>query len=445
MIDEQCTEREPILNTHPCPRCSASLHAWCPANLSPMEQMDQILEDEEGYGLGRVCRNCLGLRTSIDPAPDQPAAPSPDATAAGPSQQPVQPLQQQKEDGDGDNSKTPAPSDRSKGKRASASSSGPLKSIKRKRNGKEMANVVVESEQLPTDSLFKLKFALQRRDFKGQQSSNEIGTWEAETASADEFRTKLWDKVKGHRRRAVNWETVDDDKVEPQWSPVETPTFEDITKFVMLKCKTDRRPGSGIDDIDVDRLRSWRLKKDLDFENKLMKATVRDRAGAPANELLNALASELKNKHRMEFRGVDGAYKEWANWILSQPAHDREQLKEARPPREIIHLFAAVRSSAESQIHHMRAGLGVARSMGTTHSGTINEIVETLEVTMTAFEEMGRRVTGMMGQLNDVVEQHRHAVENNIINDISACMRPQESEFGRQLFDGIQEQVDVDH
>ncbi|XP_055522645.1 uncharacterized protein LOC129716832 [Wyeomyia smithii] len=237
------------------------------------------------------------------------------------------------------------------------------------------------------------------------------------------------------------------------WSNTE-PTFEDLGKFVYLQNQANRRR-IDIDKVGSKQLISWCFKdKDIRVhvhiystavsskqlwelvEKQLIRHQDCDRAGAPNNQSLTALANQLRDIYGTHLTGHASSWKIWANYIHSTPAHERERRKNELPPQSIIKFFRSVPISEAVQLESTRIGLTVASTINQGYSSDL----AILEDEVNEMIALGERIKHRLGAI-----RARCFINSGIVTALQDSVRPAEDNISRFLAENVTDMNDVDH
>lgn len=289
-----------------------------------------------------------------------------------------------------------------------------------------------------------------KRKFVGETSGAKFASEIIYGNSVDEILQGIWSIVKPVIKQEVTFE--DDNGLQvPCWANDE-PTLGDLGKFVYLQNHANRRRVN-VDKVDSKLLISWRSKEirvhvhvystavsckqlwEL-VDRQLIRFQNSDRAGAPNNQSLTALANQLRDIHGAHFSGHASSWKIWANYLHSVPAHERERRMNDLPPHSIIKFFRSVPISEAVQLESARSGLSVAR--------TINEAISTdlstLESEVNELLTLGQRIKHRIQSL-----QTRCSTNSGIVTAMQDSIKPEEDEVSRSLAENVSDMNDVDH
>ncbi|XP_062554275.1 uncharacterized protein LOC134219547 [Armigeres subalbatus] len=193
-----------------------------------------------------------------------------------------------------------------------------------------------------------------KRKFVGETSGTKFASEIIYGDTVADILHGVWQIVRPVIKQEVIFEEDNGIQV-PCWMNTE-PTFGDLGKFVYLQNHVNRRRVN-VDKVDSKLLISWRSKEirvhvhmystavsckqlwEL-VDKKLIRFQSSDRAGAPTNQSLTALAKQLQDIHGAHFSGHASSWKIWANYIHSVPAHERERRMNELPPYSIINFFS---------------------------------------------------------------------------------------------------------
>lgn len=289
-----------------------------------------------------------------------------------------------------------------------------------------------------------------KRRFVGETSGSLVTSQILSGDSVGQILEGMWQIVKPIICREVIF--VEENGIQtPSWVDSE-PTFEDMGKFVYMQNHKNRRRVN-IDQIKSKLLISWRGKdirahvhiystavscKQLWelVDKHLVKFQHSDRAGAPSNQSLSQLADELRELHGQHFMGHGSAWKLWANYIHTAPAHEREQRKSELPPPSIIKFFRSVPISEAVQLESTRHGLSVARTINEAFSAELAELEEETDQLISMGQRLKHRISALRA---------RSSINSSLVSAMQESTRPEDNETSRLLVENVSDMLDVDH
>ncbi|XP_055527425.1 uncharacterized protein LOC129720036 [Wyeomyia smithii] len=288
-----------------------------------------------------------------------------------------------------------------------------------------------------------------KRRFVGETSGSLIASQTLIGDTVEEILQHMWTIVQPVIYREVVF-IEDNGNQAPIWADNE-PSYEDMQKFVYLQ--NNRRRRINIEQIDSKLLISLSAtdvrvhvhvystavscKQLWDLVDKqLVRFQDTDRAGAPNNQSLSALANELRKLHGHHFTGHASLWKLWANNIHTVPAHAREQKMSELPPYFIIKFFRSVPISEAVQLESSRNGLSVANTINTAFSTEL----AVLEKEADQLISLGQRVKHRISAL-----RARTSINLSLLSAMQESMGPQENEVSRSLADNVLDLEDIDH
>jgi|LauGreDrversion4_2_1035121.scaffolds.fasta_scaffold520583_1 hypothetical protein len=202
--------------------------------------------------------------------------------------------------------------------------------------------------------VYSVKFEVYSREFKGQSSSSSIGSRIITGNCLESFKEGIWNIARHVLKREVIINFNSSDKY--CFSEKETPTYEDLVNFVLIRdCVANRT--ISIDRLTTGMLVSWRHKAGLhlyshiwslsissatiykEMRKALLDPNGMDRSGAANVDTHFAMVSRLKNEHRFRYATQDINWGIWATIILKSDSAFHDRLVLEPPPYQIIHLF----------------------------------------------------------------------------------------------------------
>ncbi|KAJ3308382.1 hypothetical protein HDV04_001348 [Boothiomyces sp. JEL0838] len=132
----------------------------------------------------------------------------------------------------------------------------------------------------------------------------------------------------------------------------ETPTFNDLDKFIAIKPNNRFESPSAITNANLDTYSSYvepiqvslfRYSKTINsreqwnkFNDTILKPSQRDRAGAASQQLVEDVMNELGIVHNRNYTSQS------ANYIVSRPTIEKDQLIQLPPPPHLTSLFNTI-------------------------------------------------------------------------------------------------------
>jgi len=214
----------------------------------------------------------------------------------------------------------------------------------------------------PSLHQFRVTLTPQIKDFSASSKKSGLGTWILEFDNAHQFPSMVWQKASPHIVRGVS---ITDNAGHISCSWMEgNPTIDQIHLFVEIYDEAAKRAAAW-DKIDGAKIQSfatrdvrvvvYRYSKNIvskdNFEfvkRSLINNTATDRSGAATISEEDSLRDRLMQLYGGTFTGTSHmSWSLWANSILSKPAVAREDLIQAGPPLQMLHLFRSTNVPAE--------------------------------------------------------------------------------------------------
>lgn len=305
--------------------------------------------------------------------------------------------------------------------------------------------------------LFGPKLLVQLRNFKGNSSGPEIGTWQIECASLEEFHQLLWIQVEKHIKREV----VFDEQYKPSWHENEVSTFEDLSKFVGF---ADKKPGKRsyeFQSITTSNLQAWRnrpvclhiyvFSSSVSSANlykavckELLKPKETDRSGAPSNLITTELANRLKEINVGRYTTTSEIHWDlWANDILGSDAHIREELINGPPPASIIHLFRHVRRNSIETTEPQNVNLPISQAISQDFVRELSNINGKIDNALQLHKELGEALVALYDEFRALTL--RCGINQSLVSSMGQAARPVETQSSSDFLNNIHDAVDVDH
>lgn len=315
------------------------------------------------------------------------------------------------------------------------------------------------AEEPVETSLYKVSFSVQIRSFQGNKSGKEIGIRTICGCSLDDFNSNLWDLVLPFIKQEV---IVDADSDQLRMSE-ETPTMQDLPKWIGLYDKVGRKPIS-TNNYDTKALMAW-SKKDIalyiyeysasvnsramytSVQSLFLRAGARDRGGAATNSQLFDITQRLKERHGKYYQAQDINWRLWANYILRKDSFLQEALMTEPPPLEMIHLFARAHENADIQLGQVRQNLSIARSVTNLNESDLKALRSGVDTMKTQVAKLTAELSNSLAELDlrlQVMEKTATNTEE-ILKSMETATGPREDEFGRTLRESIEDVEDHDH
>lgn len=307
-------------------------------------------------------------------------------------------------------------------------------------------------------SLFKIKFYAITKSFSTQKSDTPVNAddpWIFEISTVVELKHSLWPKVRGLLRREIFFI-----EKQPTWGEHEIPQEEDQDKFVCVFDKISRRFYL-LSEITTKDLHRWSDGRILNLiicqysnaihtkanwqtaEKKLLEPGEKDRAGAAAESAIGQVVDQLKAEHRLHYQSSYICWRQWADYIFKQPAHLREWLLSDPPPSHLIHLFARTRSDTDALVAEVRQNLNVGEGINEGMCLEVAGLRSSFDCIKKLIDELTKATQSFEVRLSALEQKCKNTSENLTL--FQKAVRPQENEYGVELYNKIGEQDDVDH
>ncbi|XP_058825398.1 uncharacterized protein LOC131685578 [Topomyia yanbarensis] len=289
-----------------------------------------------------------------------------------------------------------------------------------------------------------------KRRFVGETSGSQVTARIMYGNTVNDILHHIWDVAKCFISREV---IICEEQGSQQaaWAKAES-SFEDLSKFVVLQDPQQKRRVN-VDKLDSKALINWRHKvirihvhmystsvacKSLwdVVDKQLVRHQNADRAGAPSNQALTTLAEELRNKHGSCLTGHSSAWKLWANYIHTGPAHERDQRLSSLPPTYLLKFFRSVPVSEAVRMNSIRSGLNVANTINDSFAAELDELDSEVEQLISLGKRLKSRIQAM---------RLRCATKLSLVSSMQESIRPEEDELSRSLVSKISDMPDVDH
>lgn len=309
--------------------------------------------------------------------------------------------------------------------------------------------------------LYSVELQIQTREFKGQVSGITKCALSINCNSVDDFKHQLWLKINDKLKREVIFNDAD-----PEWHERTSPNEDEMDRFVLFYDSKSKR-SVALNKINTITLNHWRSKEiwlyihvystsvsNLTLWKKVQKLLIeplnRDRAGASTICEMNVLVGQLKELHRLHYQSSHINWIMWANRIQASEPHLRETLIHRPPPADMLHLFALAKTAADDKIAEIRQNLCMAENVNegaTTGLSRIRTLVD-------GVRELQNTIVQLQKEQETKIELLEHEITSfekqtsttrSLLNSMELAMPATETDFGRQIFQQIQDQDDVDH
>jgi hypothetical protein len=306
--------------------------------------------------------------------------------------------------------------------------------------------------------LFSLNCAYNLKNFvsqKSESSAEDTECWRISVSKVEELQHVLWPEIVVHIKREV----IFNDLI-PTWSETETPSEEDLPKFVSIFDPKSRRSYdlSSITNKDLERWNDERIlqlnifvfsnsvknKKMWDaVEKKLITPADKDRAGAAAEAEIGRMVESLKQIHRHHYVAPYITWRRWADYLLKQPGHSRDAASLDPPPHHLIHLFCRAQTNAEALVADVRQNLSIGEGLNQDFSIDVANLATEFSAIKTFSQELNKAVESFERRLESMTQKVGNT--NESLKLFRSAVGVTEDQYGRDLYDNIQEQEDVDH
>lgn len=314
------------------------------------------------------------------------------------------------------------------------------------------AAVVIDPRvpELKSQANFTLHGTFYKRKFVGETSGSQVASEIVIGNTVEELLRSVWNIAKPFLCREVIF--VDGSEVQhPTWADCE-PSYEDMNKFIIMQDQAQKRRVT-IDKVDSKLLVNWRSKdikihihiystsvscKSLwDLADKqLIRPQNADRAGAPNNQTVTCLANTLREKHGMHFSGHSSAWRLWANYIHSSPAHEQDRRMDELPPPYLLKFFNSVPISPAVKLDAARSGLSVASTINDGFAAELAKLESDADHLILLAQSLKQRITGM---------QTRLCINSSLVTAMQDSVRPEENELSQMLAGNVSDMPDLDH
>lgn len=260
-----------------------------------------------------------------------------------------------------------------------------------------------------------------------------------------------------HIKREV---VFDDDDYTPFWHDKETPTVEDLSKFVGL---SDKKPGKrsyDIEHVTTTNLHAWKTRPVCLYiyiysssvssaalfklvTKHLLKPKEKDRSGAPSNLATLELANRLKEIHCQRYETSEINWQIWANDIMGKDAHEREQLVTDPPPPSLIHLFVHRRRNSVERSGSPIISLPISNTISNTFLTELSQFREKIDTAMRLHEELGDVLLALSEEYKAL--ELRCDINQNLVSSMELASRPQETQSSAAFSNNVLDIDDLDH
>ena len=302
--------------------------------------------------------------------------------------------------------------------------------------------------------LFETRFSLiSFRQFKGQSSAPTEEGFVISCNNVQQFKQKLWESISDRVQREVVFENDET----PEWANKEFPTVDDIENYVIIRDPSGNRThrvGSMTSNL-LHNLKNKELHCFVQIfgnnvaNSKRFKALKRilldpeeaDRAGAASNQIHEDILRRLKEVHQHRYSAANINWRLWANAILADDPARRENLINAAPPANIVHLFRTVQLDESLRLTQIARSNRVALGENERVRDHIKLIRESFDVLKAAYDLVSSAFDDLDARIRSLEIANVNA--SNILNDFDESLHPEE--FASNLFDEIQNENDIDH
>lgn len=319
--------------------------------------------------------------------------------------------------------------------------------------GKSQINITINRSATEfKDVQYPFTGAVFVRSFKTQHLPEIADTVNIFGNSVEEVLNCIWKNVERHVSREIIVEILDEQKL-VKWSPKQSPDRTDLNKFVLLKHAKTKKLYT-VEDIQENTklLTGWREKEIQvhvfkysvsitslsvwEVANKqLLNAGKKDRAGAPSTEELFECVTQMKEIHS-HYTALWSSWEKWANYILAQPADQRDKLLYEAPPDDYLHLFRAPPVSEGSHLQVTRQGLKVAYNMNDHLFATVNDLCEKVD----SLAKLASTIQIQIHEMKAEISSSR-----SLLDAMATSLPPEETEFSRKLVSRVADLEDIDH
>lgn len=172
------------------------------------------------------------------------------------------------------------------------------------------------------------------------------------------------------------------------------------------------------------------------LKEKLLSPMQKDRAGAEAISSVNAVKSELKERHGRYLCADDIVWLCWANYICTKPTENRAALIDDSPPTHMVELFSSVPVHSETLLERGRLDLQVASTVIASYRTNIEQMESDHQQLLNLASLQGQRITRMREKLNE---------HEAMINAMKRSVSARETCFSQELARGVTDSNDDQH
>lgn len=293
-----------------------------------------------------------------------------------------------------------------------------------------------------------------RKNFLSQKAESEE-EWDVVISGIGDLKVTLWSKIQPYLRREI---IVADQQV--QWSDQESPSEDELDKFISFYDQTHRRSFKldVITDTDLNRWTDGRkitinichystavVNKTIwgKVEKKLLKPAAKDKAGAAAEAAVDQMINELKTAHRFHYVANYITWRMWADYVLKQPGNQWQSAIQAPPPHHMLHLFTAARTNPDDLVSELRHNLSIGKSINSGFEDDVAQLVNEFQQLKVKFDNVFHGMISLESRLNALQAKCKTTGDNLSLFEVA--VPPSETEFSAQMFDQIIEQDDIDH
>lgn len=303
------------------------------------------------------------------------------------------------------------------------------------------------------EELKTVKLSVSVRTFIGNSSGLNVGSWEICFYNLEQFKVKLWEKVRPNLKREIIIEM----EQPPRWSDRIELEMNDLESFVQFHNKVAHRKYKW-SQLTLNLVSGWADKeiwlyihiysnsmssKNVFDSCTLLKTSATDRSGANTTAALRSLSSTLKEKHGGYYEALDIHWDLWATIIQGSEPHLHQQLIDGPPPSNIRHWFIAARTNPDARMENVRDGNAIGRYINERHHSREVSIRESLTNLISIRDNLNRTIDDLGSQLNACdIEAN---VSEELMARVEQTLRPQENEYSLEVLQQVQDQQDIDH
>lgn len=305
---------------------------------------------------------------------------------------------------------------------------------------------------------YNLKVNAVVKTFLSQKTDSAVSPeehWSFEISTVAEFHHELWPKVRPFVKREIYFV-----EKKPFWSEKEIPDEEDLSKFVLLFDPKSRR-SFDVAGITLADLARWDDERVMvlticeysvavhskpawtSAEKSLILPAERDRSGAAAEAEIGRLVDKLKDQHQFHYQAQYITWRQWADYVLKQPGHTRERSINNPPPQHLIHLFSCAKEPADTLVSELRQNVNIGEGVNQSFSDQLVEMRAEFNKILRLSGLLQEAIQSFDVRLSSMEQRCENNREN--ISLFQAAVKPTESSFGRDMFEKIIDQEDVDH